>query len=297
VELRQLQYFVAVVDERHFGRAAERLRIAQPGLSQQIKALERSVGTQLLVRNARRVDLTEAGEVFVEQARLIIELAERASETPRLVERGKRNILKVATAAGGHPLTEAVLREFGDRFEDVELQIIPGFGPQSLDALRRRAVDVAFVSRPITLPNASRYLRVGVQELLVALPEGHVLAPLDPIPRSDLLKTPFVTWAKGVNPEVITHVHRMLFGDADHPSLIETSDISQTTRLSLVAQNEDFAGIALPSDRALNVPGLVYRRVEEPTPTLEYGIVWLETPASPFVPAFVRVTHEVAAGD
>jgi DNA-binding transcriptional LysR family regulator len=298
MELRQLEYFLAVVDERHFGRAAERLRIAQPGLSQQIKSLERSLGTQLLIRDSRRVDLTEAGEVLVDQARMIVELAARARETQRLVERGKHHLLRVATGAAGlGARVDAVLREFGARFGQVEVELVPGFGPQNLEALRRHAVDVAFVAKPAVLPAGSRYLRVGVVELLIVLPEAHPLAMLDPIPRGDLLKTSFVTWARGFNPELMRHIHRLLFGDVEHPSLVETSDLTQTTRLSLVARSGEYAGLALPSDKELGVPGVVYRRLEAPAPTLEYGVVWLDKHTSASVPQFVRVARELAALD
>lgn len=296
MELRQLEYFLAVVDERHFGRAAERLRIAQPGLSQQIKSLERSIGAQLLIRDSRRVDVTDAGQALVDQARLIVELAARARETPRLVELGKRNLLRVATgAAGVGQRATIVLAEFTSRYEGVEVELLPGFAPHSLDALRRRTVDVAFVTKPVTLPADARYLRVGVQELLIVLPERHRLAALDPLPRSELLTTPFVMWPMGFNPELMTYIHRSLFGDGGPPSLVETADLSQTTLLSIVAQSDDQAGIALPSDMELNVPGLVYRRVEEPVPVLESGLVWLEPDAPPLVPELVRVAREFAA--
>jgi DNA-binding transcriptional LysR family regulator len=295
LELRQLRYFLAVVDERHFGRAADRLGIAQPGLSQQIKSLERSLGTQLLIRDSRRVDLTEAGELLVDQARLIVELAARAFETQRLIGRGKRELLKVATGAAGFaPRADEVLRAFGERFGDVEVELLPGFGPQNLDALRRGVADVAFVTKPVSLPPGSRYLRVGAQELLVVLREGHRLAALDPIPRRELLATPFVTWARGFNPELMDHVRRSLFGADRHPSLIETSDLTQSTRLSLLAPDDGRAGIALPADMELNVPGLVYRRVEAPAPTVEYGIVWLERNDAELISQFVRVTRELA---
>jgi DNA-binding transcriptional LysR family regulator len=295
LELRQLRYFLAVADERHFGRAAERLGIAQPGLSQQIKSLERSLGTQLLIRDSRRVDLTEAGELLVDQARLIVELAARASETQRLIGRGKRQLLKVATGAAGFaPRADDVLRAFEERFGDVEVELLPGFGPQNLDAVRRRVADVAFVTKPISLPPGSRYLRVGAQELLVVLREGHRLAALDPIPRHELLATPFVAWARGFNPELMDHVRRSLFGADGHPSLMETSDLTQSARLSIVARDDEHAGIALPADMELNVPGLVYRRVEGPAPTVEYGIVWLERNDTQLISQFVRVTRELA---
>ena len=296
MELRQLEYFLAVVEERHFGRAAERLRIAQPGLSQQIKSLERSLGNQLLLRNRRGIDLTEAGEMLADQARLIVEMAARARDMQRLVGRGKRSLLKVATGAAGLATrADDVLRGFAERFADVQVEILPGFGPYNVDALRRRAVDVAFVTKPTTVPRGSRYLRVGRQELLVVMREGHPLAGVDRIPRRELLNTPFVTWARGFNPELMGHIHRSLFGDTPHPALVEAHDLTQTTRLSLVMQNEELAGIALPSDVGLGVPGLVFRHVEEPAPTIEYGIVWLENATSAVVPQFVQVTREFAA--
>lgn len=296
MEFRQLRYFLAVAEERHFGRAAGRLRIAQPGLSQQIKSLERSLGTQLLVRSSRGVELTEAGEVLVDHARLIVELVERAKEIPRLVQREKRNILKVATGAAGlHPLADVVLTEFAARHADVDVQLVPGFGPQNLDALRRRAVDAAFVSRPIEEPSGSRYVRLGSQELLIVVSEDHPLAALDPMPRSGLLEGPFVIWARGFDPELMTHIHRLLFGGVDHPSLVETSDLTQGARLLLVARNHHYAGIAFGSDEQMKVPGLVYRRVEPPSPFLEYGIVWLESQVSASVSALAELTADVAA--
>jgi DNA-binding transcriptional LysR family regulator len=296
VELRQLEYFLAVVEERHFGRAAERLRIAQPGLSQQIKALERSLGNQLLVRNRGGVDLTEAGEMLADQARLIVEMAARARDMQRLVGRGKRSLLKVATGAAGlAPCAADVLQGFAGRFADVQVEILPGFGPHNLDALRRRAVDVAFVTKPTTMPRGSRYLRVGRQELLVVMREGHPLAAVDRIPRRELLATPFVTWARGFNPDLMGRIHRSLFGETPHPALVEAHDLTQTTRLLLVVRNEELVGIGLPSDTELGIPGLVFRHVEEPVPTIEYGIVWLENATSPAVPQFVQVTRECAA--
>ena len=148
---------------------------------------------------------------------------------------------------------------------------------------------------PIELPAGSRYERVGSLELLVALSEQHPLASLERIPRSRLLETSFVTWPKSISPELITHIHRLLFDRDDHPSAVETPDLSQGTRLSMIARGPALAGIALPSDMDLDVPGLVYRRLEDPAPLLEYGIVWLSDPISRLVPSFVEIARSLGA--
>ena len=105
MELRQLRYFLAVAEEQHFGHAAERLQIAQSGLSQQIKTLERSLKTQLFVRDRRRVELTAAGKYLVEEARSLLARARRVEETLPLIDQGKGGLLKVATSSAGlHPI-------------------------------------------------------------------------------------------------------------------------------------------------------------------------------------------------
>lgn len=298
MEIRQLRYFLAVVEEQHFGRAAEKLGIAQPGLSQRIKALERSLGAQLLIRDARHVVPTEAGQILAEEARKIVALADRAQQLPRLVEQGKRVLFKVATGVRAlHPRAFPILMEFEQLFGDVKVTLHPGFNEGNLDALRRHLVDVAFLSKPFELPPGSRYERVGSVELLVALSEEHPLASLERVPRSRLLETPFVTWPSSVSPDLMTQINRLLFDRDEHPSAIETPDLSQATRLSMIAQGSGLAGIALPSDTELNADGLVYRRLEEPAPLLEYGIVWLMNHISRLVPAFVEIARSSAMVD
>src|SRR5207237_10597895 len=122
-ELRQLQYFVAVAEERHFSRAAARLRIAQPGLSQQIKSLEVSLGVQLLVRDKRHVELTAPGALFLDHARIVLEGADRALRSARLASRGRKTVLKVGTfMERNRPHADEVLRRFRERHPDAELE-------------------------------------------------------------------------------------------------------------------------------------------------------------------------------
>jgi DNA-binding transcriptional LysR family regulator len=296
VELRQFRYFIAVAEERHFGRAAELLRISQPGLSQQIKAVERGLGVQLFVRDKRGVTLTEAGEKLLDHARQVIQLADRAAETARLSTSGKTALLKVGTPLGGiHPTSNRVLQAFQARNPAIEVQISPGFVARNIEALIRRTLDVAFVLAPFESPQQGlRYLQLGKVELLAALPAGHRLARLERIPRAELMREPFLDWARRVNPTLIDHLHRLLFGEMEHPRSIEVADVVDSSRLMLVAEGEGIAVVLHPSLAELHIPSIVFRPLAEPA-HLDHGMAWLDILPSPIVPAFVDLARELAA--
>ncbi|HXQ54446.1 MAG TPA: LysR family transcriptional regulator, partial [Actinomycetes bacterium] len=145
MELRHLRYFIAVAEELHFGRAAERLRITQPPLSFQIQALERELGVQLFIRG-RRVELTEAGRALLAKARETIEAADaaaRAAQQAGLLINGR---LRVGyPAAGVFELPPLALRTFQERFPNVGVETVVASTGAHLDALEAERLDVAFV--------------------------------------------------------------------------------------------------------------------------------------------------------
>lgn len=294
VQLRQLRYFEAVAEERHFGRAAERLRIAQPGLSQQIKGLERAVGVPLFTRGSSGVDLTDAGETLLEQARLVIELADRAVQSARLVPRGKTGLLKVGTPTGGiHPVAAELLRAFQERHPACHVEIHPGLEPGNLDSLTTHALDAAIVVKPFDMPKHVHYLRLGQVELVAAVAEGHRLTRLSRIPRMELLKEPFLDWPATVNPRLIHHLHLVLFGRQVHPMAVEVPDVTEASRLLLVAKGLGVAVPLFPAVSELGIPRVVFRNMDPPV-HLEYGLAWPEPGISPFVAPFVAVAREIA---
>jgi DNA-binding transcriptional LysR family regulator len=299
VELRQLRYAVAVADAGHFGRAAEGLRIAQSGLSQQIKALERRLGASLFVRDTRHVALTPAGRVFVEHARAVLELADRAERSVRLIERGKTGLIKVATnAAGLSPQMTELLLRYRERYPHVEVELHPGFGPQNLEALGLRRVDVAVVTLPFESPEPLNYLHLGWIEILAVIPESHRLASLDRIPRDALVDQPFLTIPRSVNPSVVDHIHDVLCGGRREPlSLVEANDMAATARMARVAGDAKLIGIAFGSEARLEAPGVVFRSFEEPIPRIEHGIAWSDTRISSLVDSFVDVARQILAPD
>jgi DNA-binding transcriptional LysR family regulator len=294
VELRQLRYAVAVADAGHFGRAAQRLRIAQSGLSQQIKALERLLGTALFVRDTRHVALTPAGRVFMEQARVVLELADRAEQSVRLVEKGKTGLIRLATnAAGLSPAMTELLNRYRERYPHVEVELYPGFGPQNLEALELRRVDLATITLPSESAEPFNYLRLGWIEILAIVPEAHRLASLDRIPREELIRQPLLTLPRSVNPPVVDHMHDVLFAGRQPLALVEAIDMAATARVSKVAEDEKLIGIGFGSEAQLETSGVVFRPFEEPVPRIEHGIAWFDTHASSFVDSFVSVAREL----
>jgi DNA-binding transcriptional LysR family regulator len=286
MEIRQFRYFIAVAEERHFGRAAEKLRIAQPGLSQQIKSLERLLGMELFVRDSRGVELTEAGQALLVHARVVVELADRAAEIARLAARHKKGPLRVGTPAAGMPHTARDLLDgYAARFPEVEVELRPAFTLQNLEALERRILDVAIVHAPFDAPDGSRFIRLGSAELLVAMPAGHRLASLERVPRSELLAEPFLLGPRHLNPTLVDHLHHLLFGE-EHPHLIEHAETSETALLLRVAENGGLAAV-WASVAELGIRGVVTRPVEEPAPEVEYGLIWFDMHASPHVSEFV----------
>jgi DNA-binding transcriptional LysR family regulator len=293
MEIRHLKYFIAVAEERHFGRAAEKLRIAQPGLSQQIKSLERLLGVELFVRDRRGVELTAAGEALLVHARVVVELADRATGIARLAARHKRSLMKVGTPAAGMPhRARDLLDGYAARFPEVEVELRPAFTLRNLEALERRILDVAIVHAPFDAPDGSRFLRLGATEFVVALPTGHRLASLERIPRSELLAEPFLLGPRNLNPTLVDHLHGLLFG-GEHQRLVVTTDTSEASLLLQVAEHKGLAAV-WASVAELGIRGVVTRPFEEPVPELEYGLVWFETHASIHVSEFVDFARELA---
>ncbi len=271
------------------------MRIAQSGLSQQIKALERHLGTSLFVRDTRHVALTPAGRVFVEHARVVLELADRAEQSIRLVERGKTGLIKVATNAAG--LSEAMtelLNRYRERYPHVEVELHPGFGPQNLEALELRRVDLAVITLPSESAEPFNYVRLAWIEIFAVVSEAHRLATLDRIPRDELVDIPILTLPRSVNPHVVDQIHEVVFQGREPLSLIEAIDLAATARISRVAEDPKLIGIGFGNEAALEAPGVVFRPFEEPVPRIEHGLAWFDTHASSLVDGFVGVARELA---
>ncbi|AML58458.1 LysR family transcriptional regulator YnfL [Serratia rubidaea] len=201
IELRHLRYFIAVAEELHFGRAAQRLRISQPPLSQQIQALEEMVGARLLARNNRNVSLTQAGEMFLKEAWQVIDQVNRAAEKAARLERGESGELTIGFTSSA-PFIGAVarnLRAFRQSHPDVHIKMREINTKQQLEPLLNGELDLG-VMRNTRLPEALQHTLLLREPMLAVVPEGHPLAQLAPdaLHFHHLAQEPFVFFSREV---------------------------------------------------------------------------------------------------
>src|SRR5262245_26825869 len=192
MELRHLRYFVVVAEELHFRRAAERLHMSQPPLSQQIRALEAEVGATLLLRNQRKVELTAAGAAFLERAREILAAVEDAALEARRVQRGEVGRLAIGFVGSAmYSFVPDLLRAFRERYPDIQLRLQELGTSEQLRQLENGRLDVGFMRTPSTRPEL-RAETVLEERVVAALPDAHPLAARARLRLTDLEGQPLV---------------------------------------------------------------------------------------------------------
>lgn len=292
MELRHLRYFVAVAEELHFGHAAQKLGMAQPPLSQQIRRLELELGVQLLQRTKRRVQLTEAGRAFLEEARETLSQADRAIEVAQRAGRGEVGRLAIGfLGAAAYSLLPSILIAFRHRYPDVEVELHELKTSELIVALRDRRVQVGFVRLPVhdELLVVEAILR---EELLVALPERHPLASRAHISFRNLAQEVFLMpprqLAPGFHEQVLNLCHQAGFT----PKLGAEASQLQTI-INLVAAG---MGVTLVAESVRNLAGrgVVFKRLPEPAPVVEVGVAWRRDAHSELLSAFLNVVRETA---
>jgi DNA-binding transcriptional LysR family regulator len=192
MELRHLRYFVAIAEEKSFTRAAERLWVAQPGLSTQIRRLEAELGVQLFLRHTRGVELTDAGQIFLERARLALAAAEDARATGRDLESGLVGTVRLGLATGArwHRLP-TLLDAFGESHPDVETTVLESYGGTLVRDLRDGRLDALFAPSVFGSPEMSR-VHLAREPWVVVVGPDHRLAQPGPVGAGDLVGEEFV---------------------------------------------------------------------------------------------------------
>jgi DNA-binding transcriptional LysR family regulator len=292
MELRHLRYFVTLAEELHFRRAAERLHIAQPPLSQQIRLLETELGFQLLHRTKRTVQLTEAGQVFLAESRRILKQLEQAIEVGRQISRGELGQLVIGfVSSAAYNILPEILRTFRTCVPAVALELHELTTEQQLHWLRERRIDVGFVRPPVEDDALSSQV-IFEEPLMVALPEAHPLASPAQVSLRSLSNQPFILFPRYLAPGLYDQIIS-LCQQADFSPTVAQEAIQMQTIVSLVAAQMGVA-IVPASLQNLQRTGVVYKALQEPTPKVAIAVIWRRHDPSAAVQRFLEIARQIA---
>lgn len=261
MELRHLRYFQAVADEKHFGRAAHKLHMAQPPLSQQIKQLEDELGVTLLRRTTRRVDLTPAGEAYLARVRAILQAVDAAGDEAVRIGNGLEGRLVIGCVGSAtYSLLPALARSLREQLPGVDFAFRGEMlSPEQLDALRDGSIDLALL-RPFTdLTQSTDVALTPLREekYVVALPEGHRLAGRNRVRVADLQGEDLIVHS-GHGRSAMYDAVTTLCRDAGFDPTIRHEVAETSTLVTFVAAALGVAVVPEPVS-ALVVAGTVYR--------------------------------------
>jgi DNA-binding transcriptional LysR family regulator len=294
MDLRQLRYFVAVAEERHFGRAAQRLHMSQPPLSMQIKALERELGIGLLERTSRRVALTDAGRAFLERAKIILGAVEEAREVARGAEQGLQGRLEVGfISSASLSLLPPSIRLFRERFGGVELELKELTSAQQIDALYEGGIRVGLVRLPLRAPGI-RFEPVLEERLVVAMPSGHALEELERVPLQAVADLPLIFFTRQLIPGFHAQIVELFRRVGAFPKVAQHAVHLQTI-VGLVASGVGIAILPSSAER-VSREGVAYRALDVPDATSWMGLAWVEGDESKLVRNFIGTVREAAGG-
>jgi DNA-binding transcriptional LysR family regulator len=295
MELRHLRYFIAVAEELHFTRAAERLHIGQPPLSHAIQMLEADIGAQLLERSKRWVRLTEAGRLFLDDARRILALAEQAAETARRAGRGEAGELRIGFTYSTPltPLFAEVINRYRQDFPLVTLTLHEMATLRQLEAIGQRTLDLGFVRPPeVTVPAGIRLTALREEPLMVVLPTGHRLAAKPALAIRELEELPFVMYPPGGGTGIYPQIFRLCRAAGFVPRVGQTAGEASTI-IGLVAAGSGISLLPSSFDR-IRMDGVCYRPLTDPEATTMLLLAQRAGEQSPLVDAFVALVTDAA---
>jgi DNA-binding transcriptional LysR family regulator len=294
MELRHLKYFATVAEELSFRRAGEVLHLAQPSLSAQIKDLEEELGVKLLERTTRSVRLTQAGQVFLEDARRILAAAEQARRRALAADQEIVGVLRLGVLA---PTANAwlaeILRNFRKQLPGVQLSLFDLTSTEQIRRLRAGELDAGFLRPPVGFPELD-FLQVGESEQVLAVPTGHHLAKKHRLSWIDFHEEPLV---------LIDPTHQHAYYDAFFAACAKAGaklgpiqyahDIQ--TKMWLIS-----AGFGVAPTTAtiaeITRPGLLFRALPAGLPRVQTILVWRRDDPSPALGRFRKMFKPQSAG-
>jgi DNA-binding transcriptional LysR family regulator len=299
IELRQWRQFAALAEELHFGRAAARLHMTQPPLTQAIAGLEQALGVRLFDRTRRSVALTPAGRALVPEVRDLLGRAQALPELARAAAAGELGRLRLAfVSTVGFELLPRWVRAFRQRWPQVALELIEATGDVQLELLARGEVDAGMVlhSPGLQAPGLA-HARIASEPFVVALPESHPLAARDHPGLAALLAEPLVIFPRRILPTLHDAIFALYHAAGRAPQVAQEA-IQMQTIVNLVSAGLGLAWVP-QSVRQFQRPGVVYRSPRASrgrvVPACETSLVWRADAVTPALAHFIEFARTQAA--
>ena len=295
LELRHLRYFIAVAEELHFSRAAERLHIAQPPLSQQIRKLEQYIGHPLFTRNSRTVALTQAGETLLERSRYLIRRLDDDLDTVRRVGRGEIGTLTVGFI-GSAMLTAlpALIGSYRKRFVKVDLRLRELTTSSLVDAIRQGAVDLGFL-RDAGPTEGFIVEHVLAERFVIALAKKHPLANRQKISLAELKGEPLILFARELCPLAWDKTIGLCETSGFHPTIVQEAP-EWLTVLRLVSSGLGFS-IAPACVATIQTPGVICRELTKCPISTNIELARRSDHLNPIMEAFLAEARKMFGND
>jgi DNA-binding transcriptional LysR family regulator len=295
MELRHLRSFIAVAEELHFTRAANRVHITTPSLSERIRYLEDELGVQLLSRTKRSVVLTEAGSRFLREAREVVSHADRATLAAQRAGRGEvgRVALGYVTSVACSGLVSNAMAEFIRRRPLVDVDLVRLDGRIQMEGLIAGTLDVGFLRPPQRYPVGLNGIVLHSRPLLLAMPHGHRLSRIGNVPIARLEGESFITPSLEVELGFFAHIGEIGRQGGFEPKITRrVRDF--ITALTLVAAG---CGVALvpESFRCIRLPGVIYRNLVETLDPGSFAAVYRHNEQAPATRALIELLGEIGA--
>ncbi|RAG81803.1 LysR family transcriptional regulator [Streptacidiphilus pinicola] len=291
VPLPQLHAFTVLAEELHFGRAAARLGIAQPPLSQQIRRLEEKVGHPLFDRGSGGVALTAAGRELLPAAQRALAEIDAGLRAARSVGGGERGVLRIGFAASlALTVLPDVLRTYRRRFPDVELDIREMTSSPQLDALRDGALDIGLLREPPHDTPEFGFRTVLREPFVAVLPAGHPLASRRAVPVAELADEPFVLLPRAVGPQLHDQIVDLCAQAGFTPRIAQRAVEWQT--MGALVQAGLGVTLAPASIRRIHLDGVAYRRITPGDARTRVAVAWRRDDHSPLVANLLSVVGE-----
>ena len=258
MEMRHLRYFVAVAEELNFTRAARRIGIAQPPLSNQIRDLENEIGAPLFRRMPHGVELTEAGQVFLPEARAILGKAEQAKALALRAARGELGRLRVGFtgSAAFSPIVPSSVRGFRRAYPEIDLTLEEAHTTRLLERLGAEELDAVFIRPGHADPPSFRSHALGEEAMVIALPSGHPLAEAESLPLSSLSDEPFVLFPRIAGPSLFDGIIAACRQAGFEPILGQIAP--QITSIANLIAVELGVSVVPSAVAQIRVPGVTY---------------------------------------